>query len=480
MTDAEEALARFHPHTAWTAYFPNAANTWDEVKVAHLYRRACGGASWEQIQAGVKSTPDELVGRLMAGAGGAAEGAFEHEVARLRDGVLDDGNPLEARALWLYRILNSPHPLREWMTLFWHGHFATSDAKVRNPRLMQGQNETLRRHALGHFDALLQDMTRDPAMLVWLDSGTNKKGSPNENYGRELMELFSLGIGHYTEKDVQEAARGLTGWEVRDGRTFFNAGQHDAGEKTVLGQTGRWAAGDVVRICLAQDACALFIVRKLFRFFVSETVTPGDALLKPLADGFRIRNYDVAWIVEQILKSWVFYSPAAIQQKVKSPCDFLVGLLRSLEGRLSLTELAKTSDQLGQSLFNPPSVKGWDGGPAWINSTTLLRRQNIAFEATRGTGVAARTDPARLVVKYGIGRGDNRADTARLFEEVTAFFLRLFHQKVDPAVVSSIVEQLKAERASAAGRSYSISNDAADIARSAAHLALTLPEYQLG
>lgn len=469
MTSAEQTLARFHPATAWTPYFPNGANPWDETKVAHLYRRATGGATWEQIQAGVKASPDEIIGRLMKG-DSTAEQTFERDVERLRTGALDDGNLMEVKALWLYRMLHSPHPLRERMTLFWHNHFATSEAKVRNARLMQQQNETLRRHALGHFDAMLQDMTRDPAMLLWLDSNTNKKGKPNENYAREVMELFSLGVGHYSEKDIQEAARALTGWEVRDNKAFFNAGTHDTTEKTILGQTGKWGGGDVVRICLAQDACAMFLVRKLFRFLISETVTPSETLLKPLADGFRDRNYEISWVVEQMLRSWVFYSPVAIGQRVKAPCEFLIGLLRSLEGQLSLTQLADACDQLGQSLYFPPSVKGWDGGPAWINSTTLLRRQNIAFEATRGTGTAAGTDPARLAAKYNIAGAEQLAD----------FFLRLFHQKVDPAARSAIVSQLQEERGKARNAFYLANNERNALARTAAHLALTLPEYQLG
>src|SRR4029077_7619102 len=157
---------------------------------------------------------------------------------RLRERILKTNDPWQAKALWMYRMRFSPHRLRERMTLFWHNHFATSNSKVRSLKLMQQQNETLRRHALGHFDALLAEMTVDPAMIVWLDSDTNKKNAPNENYAREVMELFSLGVGHYTEKDIQEAARALTGWKMAAGRAVFDPAEFDDSEKTVFGKTG--------------------------------------------------------------------------------------------------------------------------------------------------------------------------------------------------------------------------------------------------
>jgi uncharacterized protein (DUF1800 family) len=469
MSQAQETLDRLQPEAAWKAFVPDASNSWDELKVAHLHRRAGFGAGWSALQEGARSSPGELVGKIMAGPPADAERDFEAEVARLADGVVKGNDALQAKALWLYRMLYSPHPLRERMTLFWHNHFATSNAKVRSLKLMQQQNETLRRHALGHFDALLAEMTIDPAMIVWLDSDTNKKNAPNENYAREVMELFSLGVGHYTEKDIQEAARALTGWKMVGGRAVFDAAEFDDSEKTVFGKAGRWTSGDVVRLCLSNDACARFLAGKLFRELVSETAVPSDALLDPLVSGFRARNYDIAWLVETIFRSHVFYSPAAVHQKVKSPCDLVIGTVMALEGRPSLTQLATYCDQLGQSLLHPPSVKGWDGGPAWINSSTLLKRQNLAFDITRGTGPVTRIDPARLLTRYNV------TGTSPIAE----FFLRLFHQQVDPGALQSIVSQLESERSANAVALYGDSQGEAALARSAAHLAMTLPEYQL-
>src|SRR5207302_5124078 len=169
------------------------------------------------------------------------------------------------RAWWLYRMLYTPHPLREKLTLFWHNHFATSNSKVNNAGFMLGQYRLMHRHALGSFRTLLQEMSRDPAMMVWLDTRDSKKGNPNENYARELMELFSLGLGHYTEKDIREAARAFTGWEIHGTEAFFNKAQHDDGVKTVLGRTGNWKGADIVRICLEQQAAPVFLAGKLYR-----------------------------------------------------------------------------------------------------------------------------------------------------------------------------------------------------------------------
>ncbi|MGQ0633285.1 MAG: DUF1800 domain-containing protein [Planctomycetaceae bacterium] len=470
MTPAEQALQRFRPETAWQPYYPNAADPWDEVKVAHLYRRAAFGPSWQQIRDGLRSSPGDLIERLVAGGNLSAQRAFEADYAPLAAGVMKSGDSGEAKALWCYRLLNSPSPLREKMTLFWHNHFATSNAKVRNIRLMMRQVDLLRCHALGNFDTLLQEVTRDPAMMVWLDSSNNQRGTPNENYARELMELFSLGVENYTENDVQEAARALTGWNVERGLPVFDYSRHDAGEKTIFGHSGPWAAGDAVRLCLGREACAPFIVKKIFRELVSDAVHPPDALLKPLANEFRARDYDIAWLVGTILRSWVFFSEAAIGQKVKSPCDLVLGSVLALEGRPGLIAVAQACDQLGQSLYYPPNVKGWDGGTVWLNSATLLHRQNLALELTRGTGSAGRVDPATVAAKYGCTG----------IVETVEYFLRLLHQRVEPHRRDAMVAQLENERLSATAALYSDGFSSASIARSAAHLAMTLPEYQLG
>ena len=253
-------LDRIDPAVAWQPWQPSAADPWGRTWAAHLYRRAAFGPSRADLVEAERLGPDGTLDLLLRGRPGAddllpalTDGG---RVAAARDERAAYGDGDQIRGWWLYCMLQGGHPLREKMTLFWHNHFATSITKVQSPVPMFRQNCLLRSHALGRFGPLLQAVSRDGAMLVWLDSNRNVKAHPNENYARELMELFSLGVGNYTEKDVREAARAFTGWHT-DGRGFaFDAGSHDDGPKTVLGQTGAWDGGDVVRIVLGQPAAA--------------------------------------------------------------------------------------------------------------------------------------------------------------------------------------------------------------------------------
>ena len=274
-------LEEIDPAEAWKPWQPSPGDPWNRKWAAHLYRRAAFGYSREDLieaeRLGLQGTLD----LLFEGRPYATESLETLiDVGRLT-ALRDDGGD-QLRGWWLYAMLQGGHPLREKLTLFWHDHFATSLAKVQNPSLMFRQNCLLREHALSRFGPMLQAISRDGAMLVWLDSNSNVKGSPNENYARELMELFSLGVGNYTEKDVREAARAFTGWRTDGAEFAFSAAIHDSGTKTVLGQTGNWDGGDVVRIVLEQPAAARFLVRKLYRFFVSEADQVPEALLEPL------------------------------------------------------------------------------------------------------------------------------------------------------------------------------------------------------
>jgi uncharacterized protein (DUF1800 family) len=294
-------------------------------------------------------------------------------------------NAFALRAWWLYTMMYTLHPLREKLVLFWHNHFATSIAKVRRTTLMFDQNCVLRTHANGKFGPYLLAMSKDPAMLEYLDSNSNVKAHPNENYAREVMELFSLGVGNYTEKDVREGARAFTGWHTDGDGYDFDASFHDDGPKTILGHSGAWNGDDVVRILLEQPACARFLVRKLYRFFVNETTNPPDRLLEPLAEQFRKTEGDTGAVVRTILSSRHFFSESAFRQRVKSPVEFVLGAVRATtDGAVSQQVLVTRLDAMGQNLFEPPNVKGWPGGTAWLNSSTLVARQNFAQALTMG------------------------------------------------------------------------------------------------
>ncbi len=398
-------LEKIDPAEAWKPWQPSAGDPWNRKWAAQLYRRAAFGYSREELieaeRLGLQGTLDLLFeGRPYATE--SLETLIDvGRLAALRD---DGGNQL--RGWWLYAMLQGGHPLREKLTLFWHDHFATSLVKVQNPALMFRQNCLLREHALARFGPMLQAISRDGAMLVWLDSNSNVKGRPNENYARELMELFSLGVGHYTEKDVREAARAFTGWRTDGAEFAFNAASHDGGAKTVLGRTGNWDGGDVVRIVLEQPAAARFLVRKLYRFFVSEADQVPEALLEPLCESFRKSDYDIAALLRTILSSRHFYSSHAFRQRVKGPVEFVLGAVQAVCRRYAEDEpdyrplpqqmLVGELAELGQALFAPPNVKGWPGGKAWLNTGTLLERSNFAQVLAMGTIWATRSPQPRV------------------------------------------------------------------------------------
>jgi uncharacterized protein (DUF1800 family) len=470
---AHVAPSGIDPRTAWEPYRPDSRSPWDLRKAGHLHRRAGFGASWPELERTLADGPERAVAGLLAGGPGLE--AFDRQLGEMARSVVAAGNEAQMRAWWLFRMLHSPHPLQEKLTLFWHNHFATSNAKVNNVGFMMGQNALLRRHALGNFRDLLQEMSKDPAMMVWLDTVQSKKGMPNENYARELMELFSLGIGHYTEQDIRQAARAFTGWEIKDGRHFFNKGQHDTGPKTVLGQTGSWNGEDIVRICLDQPAAAEFIATKLFRFLVSESdtqLTPSPELIAPLADRFRRSGYDFQDLVATVLRSNVFFSEPAYRARVKAPAVFAVGIVRALEGRIGTLGLAEALENLGQRLFYPPSVKGWDGGTTWLNSSTLLLRHNLALAltSTEDQRFGRRTDPAALARKYG--KTDDEA--------AVAFFVDLFFQGDLPADArANLMEYARKSRKTPYPVYWSEREVEDHRLRALCHLVLTQPEFQL-
>lgn len=454
---------------SWTPYRPTADNPWDRKKVGHLYRRAGFGPTRAELDRGLADGPEKTIARLLTGE------PTDPDVERTSEFMasersLPPGAP-QARlsAWWLDRILKTGHPLEEKMTLFWHNHFATSNAKVRNARYMLTQYRTLKKHALGSFRDLLHAMTYDPAMMVWLDIVESKKGKPNENYARELMELFSLGIGNYSEADIREAARAFTGYEIANGKGLLNRRQFDAGVKTVFGKKGAFEAEQIVDLCLEQPACPRFVVGKLYQFFVSETATPSDELLAPLVKQYRDTNFDTGRVVETILRSEHFFSPAAYRAKVKSPVEFVAGIVRGLEGNAGPLPLAQAMEGLGQVLFAPPSVKGWDGGPAWLNGQTLLFRQNLALALTSGGDprFAGRCDPVTWLPES-------------MSESAAPILLEVFLQDDVAAETRAAVAQSFEKAGRTRHPPYWSAKDLRNHAvRATAHLVLTLPEFQL-
>ncbi|MBS0307438.1 MAG: DUF1800 domain-containing protein [Proteobacteria bacterium] len=303
----------------------------------------------------------------------------------------------ELRGWWLHEMLTTPSPLSERMTLFWHNHFVSSQQKVHYTQLMYRQNLLLRRNALGNFGSMLHEVSRDPAMLIYLDGAKNRKGAPNENFAREVMELFTLGEGHYSEQDIKEAARAYTGWSIdpENGEYKWRPFAHDDGIKTVLGKSGNFNGDDVLDILLAQPACAEFIVGKLWREFVSPDPDPVE--VKRIAARFRDSGYEIKVALRELFLSPAFWSAKNRATLVKSPVELVVGTLRQFDfGYDDPLPFTFAVAQLGQNLFDPPNVKGWPGGDDWINSSTLLARKSVLERLFRAIDPAGRPQMAAM------------------------------------------------------------------------------------
>jgi uncharacterized protein (DUF1800 family) len=352
----------------------------------HLLWRLGFGASRSAIDAATKEGLQAIIDRCIpSDSANVPEESREFVDAEplLKLTALDSSNIQQLKAWWLYRMRFSNHTVLERISLLWHNHFATSNAKVKSVPHMFAQNELIRKHALGSFRALLHGMAKDVAMLLWLDSNSNRKRQANENFAREIMELFSLGVGNYTEKDIQEAARAFTGWHVRNDKFWFNKIQHDYGNKTVFGKTDNFDGNHIVDLCLEQPAGTRFVSLKLLREFVTDT--PDKELIESLAVRIRHHNYEMTPILRELFTSEAFFSKQHRQAIIKSPVQLVVGAYRSLNVRPNLNNTSRIVADLGQNLFEPPSVKGWEGGRLWVNSATMLQRMNFAGRLCSGS-----------------------------------------------------------------------------------------------
>jgi hypothetical protein len=404
---------------------PVTAPDWTPERAAHLLERAGFGATPDQIALYASMTPAEAVRRLVYhktipndlpafDESGAHDPGLEPfppsrpaatDLARqtgesLGVKVKPAGNRrlqpvanrffywlrasrLETHRLgywWANRMLVTQRPLEEKMALFWHGHFATSEEKVRDYRKMLKQNELFRDKGTGSFRDLMIGVAQDPAMLAFLDAGVNVKGAPNENFAREIMELFTMGVGNYTETDIREAARAFTGWNFVDLKFVIAPEKHDDSVKTVLGQRGNFDGVKVIDVILAQPVTADFIAGKIYRYFVREDLSP--AMKAQLGAKLRESKYQIAPLLETVFLSKDFYSPASVATRIKPPVELVVSTYR----KMGLTEIPGVPDfndvteALGQKLFYPPTVAGWAQGRSWITPGLLLARGNFVYD----------------------------------------------------------------------------------------------------
>src|SRR5579862_1110204 len=360
--------------------------------IAHLLRRTGFGPTAAEVDAATAAGYEATVGALLDFSGTdpadaisppplspplvSAQGlsvAQRQAINRQRQADL-----VALTSWWLRRMAATSHPLREKLAWFWHGHFATSVQKVQRVDLMAAQNRLFRQMADGDFEALTLAVAKDPAMMIWLDTITDVAAHPNENFARECMELFTLGIGNYSEDDVKEAARAFTGWKFDRATGVFRlvARQHDSGQKTVLGQTGPWGGEDVVHILTHAPASARFVAARVWSHF-AYPVTPSDGVVGDLAEGFAA-DRDLGGLVKAVLLHPGFRSPAATTGLVKQPVEWVVGAARVLGVPVADTRFVTALEGLGQQPFAPPNVGGWPQNEYWVTTASMLTRLRVA------------------------------------------------------------------------------------------------------
>lgn len=405
--------------------------TTDREKGAHLLRRFGLGASEAELDFYLKDGFDSCIDTLLN------YDAIDEGFTLDPETLTNKNGQLNAQAIsiwWATRMLVTRRPVQEKMTLFWHDHFATSASKVQSGRQLLAQNEILRANATGNFRTLLREVSKDPAMLFWLDNEFNVKGKPNENFAREVMELFTLGIGNYTEHDIQEAARAFTGWSLArpNGRTIdpakakkgaatfvFRPALHDTGQKTVLGKSGNFTGDDIIDILCDLPRTAWYITWKLWEWFAYDD--PDKALIDRLSARFHQSNLNIKLLLRDIMKSPEFYSEKAERKIYKNPVDFCIATMRQIGiGQMVAQQLQTAADKvgparlgpsqvarvkmkgMGMEILYPPDVAGWDTGPAWVTSATMVERIGWADVLFGGGGTAGKVRYSLRYPAYGL------------------------------------------------------------------------------
>jgi len=456
------------------------AGPWSARQAAHLARRAGFGGSPADVAhltaAGMHAAVDGYVRFADASALPSSPAGLLED--RRRPALMPPGGDLVAfrkqiaqahradsialEQWFLDRMIASPAQLQEKMTLFWHGHFTSAYQKGIPAQALVDQNNLFRANALGNIHDLTLAVSQDPAMLRYLDNAQNVKAHPNENYARELMELFTLGIGNYTETDVRESARSFTGWNLdRDFRFVDRPGQHDDGTKTFLGRTGNFTGRDIVAIIFAQPAASRLFADRLLNFFVYSD--PEPELVEAVAAQLRANGFVLAPVMATLLRSNVFYSERAYRALVKSPVQFVVGSCQLFGVAASDATMLGALSRMGQRLFYPPDVKGWDGGAAWLNSQTLIARENFA------SGLMGKMSDGGW-----LGNAVHTMDPPQVARAVTDTILQ---GDVSPAAANRLVAYLGGSGEAALG---ALSGENADERiRGAAYLTMAMPAYQL-
>lgn len=408
----------------WRPYEPSESLPWNLARVKHLHRRAAFAATWLELQRDLQDGAEGSVNRLLEGTARSygQRDDFDSMARIIGESAAHSDDEKRLQAWWLFRCMFTPDPLQEKLTLMWHNHFATSNLKVQDLQLMYRQNEIFRQNSRAPFGEILRAVLQDPAMLVWLDAHSNRQGHANENLARELMELFTLGIGNFNESDVKDAARALTGWSIKAGEVKFRPEFHDPDIKTVLGRTATLDAHSLTDLLLKHEASSSRLAWRLCDLLMGEQIV-SEGALEELACGLRDHELDIGWAVTIILRSELFFSDANIGSRVSAPVEHIVSCIRSLEmldKPPSTLILADWCSRMGQELFRPPNVGGWPGGRSWLNSRTIVGRANFGAVLLSGE-LHSPTQPAelgRLIAGYYEQSGQPSLTTAQLFESL--------------------------------------------------------------
>lgn len=497
----------------------HASDTWTRDQAAHLLRRAGFGGTPEQIDylhkkgrsgaveylVDFERIPDEAIPvrvERYRGKIGALRGLDREERQKQRMALQQASRLQYARVArwWIETMTSSPRPLQEKLVLFWHGHFTSGFREVKSSSALYDQNQLFRRNAHGKFRDLLIAITEDPAMIIYLNTQQNRKGKPNENYARELMELFTMGEGQYTERDIKEAARAFTGISIdpETGKSTYRSRQHDFGRKTFLGRTGDFHPADIIDIILEQPATADYMARKFWEFFAYEN--PEPEVVSALADVLRENHYEFKPMLTAMFRSDAFYSKRATFTHIKSPIELLVGTMRTLEiSPIDTESIVLGLQAMGQTPMQPPNVKGWDGGETWITSSTLFNRYNVLGRLISGTNSPdiARQREQRLqratrvlqAADIDVESDDKcpaqpvfdpmpmvRAARVKTCEELADLFIdRLLQRRIAPERRQTVIDAIRphVDEKKLGDAKH------ADAIRGMIHLIVSMPEYQL-
>jgi uncharacterized protein (DUF1800 family) len=470
---------------------PYAPTDYSFSDAAHLLRRMGFGGTTADVERLRAMGPAAAVDALMRFSDDDGTTPNPHSLEERFKESLEGGNPPGnaaartvpvAQAWWMHRLVHSTQPFKEKLTLFWHGHFVSGLDKVRNGFMLRAQNELFRRMGLSKFQDLVLAVAKDPAMLTYLDNDENTKAHPNENFARELMELFTMGVhGGYTERDVQESARAFTGWSyvkkrgdmesLTNPKFVFNPKNHDTGSKTFLGKTGAFKGEDIVGMVSTHPSTARFITAKLWRFFVSEDLP--EATATELADLFTRTGGDLRAVLREVFTSAEFYAPQNRFALVKSPVEYVVGALRSSQTDLADAHTFALSGVLAtmaQIPFYPPNVKGWDGGMDWIADTTVLNR--LQFMGALSSG--------KLPTNYGPANGRNtRGDPDKTKTAASSWVIGKSLDETLELIGKTYLGAKPTGSLDAALRLYANGRNTPEVARGLAYLVMVSPQYHL-